>query len=75
MPYFQSDIAIPTLAYVLSLPAYLVLNGIWGAWKRRREMERLGAQDMPLWVGKWPLHVDLLGKMYDSWAVRLSPSL
>ena len=58
------------IAYILSIPCFLVITESWNKGTLRLEMISHGAQDFPVWEGKWPLSIDLLGELYDHWSVR-----
>lgn len=59
-----------TLAYILSIPCGLLALATWRSWIVRREMVRLGAQELPKWEGKWPGSIDLMVELYNHWMVR-----
>jgi hypothetical protein len=63
-----SPLAI-VLAYIFCIPCSQLVLAIWHSWALRREMTRLGAQEMPKWEGKWPGSVDLLVELYNHWMV------
>ncbi|KIM77311.1 hypothetical protein PILCRDRAFT_825474 [Piloderma croceum F 1598] len=54
-------------AYILSIPCSQLILSKWHSWALRREMTRLGAQEMPKWEGKWPGSIDLLIELYGHW--------
>jgi len=58
-----------SLAYVLCIPFCLVVVAAWRSWALDRDKTRLGAQDVPLWKGKWPGSIDLLMELYNHWLV------
>ena len=71
---FLVDISpvVKAFAYVLSIPCSLVVILVWRSWTLSQEMDRLGAQEMPMWEGKWPGSIDLLMELYSHWIVRNS---
>ena len=57
-------------AYIFSVPGYLYLSSIFRSWAFRGVMSNLGAQDIPLWAGKWPGNADVAIAIYNNWRVR-----
>jgi len=57
-------------AYILSIPSSQLVLSKWRSCALRREMTRLGAQEMPKWEGRWPGLIDLLIKLYGHRMVR-----
>lgn len=53
------------LLYVSSIPVYISILKIKRSIKDAREMKRLGAQYPPLWLGKYPGSVDIVGLMAE----------
>jgi hypothetical protein len=63
----QIPLILTVLAYICSVPLYVLARYMWNCWVLGQEMDRLGAQAVPLWTGQWPGHVDLLLKLYKDW--------
>jgi hypothetical protein len=72
LSHFLVDLSPVTIifAYILSIPCSQLVLAKWHSWALRREMARLGAQEMPKWEGKWPGSIDLLIELYGHWMVR-----
>jgi hypothetical protein len=68
----QIPLILTVLAYICSVPLYVLARYMWNCWVLGQEMDRLGAQAVPLWTGQWPGHVDLLLKLYKDWIVKQS---
>ncbi|KZS95633.1 cytochrome P450 monooxygenase pc-3 [Sistotremastrum niveocremeum HHB9708] len=63
------DTQFPTyvnvLLYVSSLGVYIALRKIRVSIKEAREMRQLNAQRPPMWLGKYPGNVDIIGNMLE----------
>jgi hypothetical protein len=58
---------IRALLYLLSTPLYFYARGFWYARKRKLHISAWGAQEMPLWAGYLPGHIDLLVTFHNHW--------
>ncbi|TDL29910.1 cytochrome P450 [Rickenella mellea] len=63
--------AIPTslriVACILSTPCYIAFEAYKSSRAHHHQLATRGAQDVPVWPGKWPGNLDILLQLVESW--------